>query len=232
MPDELLVSAASSLTDAFQTIGKRFARERGGVRVRFNFGASGALARQILAGAPADVFAAASPKEMDDLEKAGRIEAKTRKVFVTNSLALIAPPGSPLKDWEGLAADAIKRVALSNPDSVPSGRFAKELLTKRKLWDAVQKKAVFGENVRQTLTYVQNGDADAGIVFITDALAAKNRVRLVKRAQAGVDHTPAVYPAAVVTGSSNAEAARRFVEFLLYHEPQVILYKYGFTLPD
>ena len=231
MPVELIVSAASSLTDVFDEIGRRFARRREGVPVRFNFGASGALAQQILAGAPADVFVAAATKEMDALEKAGRIEPKTKQMFATNTLALIAPLKSRLKDFDGLKAPEVRRIALSNPDSVPSGRYAKEALTKKKLWDSVQPKAVFGENVRQTLTYVINGDADAGIVFVTDAKAAEKKVKIVERTRSGVDHAPCLYLAAVVAGSANAEAARQFVEYLLYHETQVYLYRNGFGLP-
>lgn len=232
MANEILVSAAASLTDVFEEIGKRFERERGGVPVQFNFGASGALAKQILAGAPADVFASASPKEMDELEKAGRIESKTRQVFALNSLALIAHPQIRLQDFAGLKAAGIRRIAISNPDSVPSGRYAQEALTKFGLWEIVKAKAVFGENVRQTLTYVMQGDADAGIVFSTDVRAAKGKVREVKRTRPGRDHKVPVYPAAVVAGSSNLVPAKFFVEYLLYHESQAILYRYGFGLPD
>ncbi len=231
MEEEILVSAASSLTDAFREIGKRFARENGGVPVRFNFGSSGALARQILAGAPADVFASASLQEMDDLEKAERISPKTKQVFATNTLALITPPKSSLADFAGLKAGSIRRVALSNPDTVPSGRYAREALTRFGLWDIVRAKAVFGENVRQTMTYVINGDADAGIVFATDSRSARSKVREVKRTHPGLDHKVPVYPAAVVTGSAKPEVAHRFVEFLLYQEPQRILYELGFGLP-
>jgi molybdate transport system substrate-binding protein len=230
--DEVVVSAAASLTDAFTAIGKAFTAAHPGTTVRLNFGASGALLRQIEQGAPVDVFASASPKEMDTLQHEGKVEAGTRATFAGNRLALVAPAkgGGPAA-WESLATTGVKRVALSDPDSVPSGRYAKETLTRRGLWAAVAKKAVYGENVRQTLTYVAGGDVDAGIVFATDARIAAKRVRVVATAVPGKDHAPITYPAAVVAGAPNAPAARRFVQFLRGKEARTVLARCGFTSP-
>jgi len=228
--DEILVSAAASLTDAMNEIGRAFTAANPGTTVRFNFGASGALQQQIEQGAPADVFESASPKEMDALQKAGKIEADTRITFAGNRLVLIAPASDhALKAWEDLAKPATKRVAISDPASVPSGRYAKETLTRRGLWDTVSTKAIFGENVRQTLAYVTGGDVDAGVVFATDARIESKRVRVVQAATPGKDHAPIVYPAAVVAGAPNAPVARRFVLFLKAKEARAILARYGFT---
>ncbi|HZO88186.1 MAG TPA: molybdate ABC transporter substrate-binding protein [Chthonomonadaceae bacterium] len=227
--DEILVSAAASLTDAFNEIGMAYTKANPKTTVRFNFGASGALQQQIMQGAPVDVFASASPKEMDALQQARRIEAATRADFAGNRLVLIAPVRSGIKRWEDLRLPAVRRVALSNPDSVPSGRYAQETLTKRGLWSVVQPKAILGENVRQTLTYVASGDVDAGIVFATDAQIEKQRVRVVQDAIPGRDHQPIVYPAAVIVGAPNGPAARRFVAFLHSRTAQAILARYGFT---
>lgn len=227
--DEILVSAASSLTDAMSAIGKAFTKANPQTTVRFNFGSSGALQQQIERGAPVDVFASASPKEMDSLQKDGRIETATRIDFAGNRLVLVAPLHSPLKRWEDLRRPGVRRIALSNPDFVPSGRYAQQTLTKRGLWEAVRPKAVFGENVRQTLAYVANEDAEAGVVFATDARIDRQRVRVVQEAVPGRDHTPIVYPAAVVAGAPNALAARRFVAFLQGPVAQGVLAQYGFT---
>lgn len=228
--EEILVSAASSLTDVFTAVGQAWTRaEKGAAIAKFNFGASGALMQQILAGAPVDVFAAASPVEMDKLAKAGRIDPKLRRDFASNRLVLIAPlSGSALKDWEGLAAQAIRRIAISNPDSVPSGRYARQTLQKRRLWDRLRPKLVFGENVRQTLAYVAGGNADAGIVFRTDARIEK-RVRVVAEAVPKRDHDPILYPAAVIAGAAHAAAAARFVAFLGTPEAGKILEGFGFV---
>jgi molybdate transport system substrate-binding protein len=196
--------------------------------VRFNFAASGPLGQQILAGAPVDVFASASPREMDALARAGRIEEATRADFAANRLVLIAAANSGVKGWADLRSPAVRRVALSNPDSVPSGRYALETLTRRGLWDGVRDKAVFGENVRQTLTYVAAGDAAAGLVFATDARAEPRRVRVVAAALPGRDHAPIRYPAAVVRGAPNPRAARRFVAFLGTPPARAILNRFGF----
>jgi molybdate transport system substrate-binding protein len=227
--DEILVSAAASLTDALNEVGKAYTTANPGTVVRFNFGASGALQQQIAQGAPVDVFASASPKEMDALQKMNRIEPATRADFAGNRLILIAPTGSALKHWDDLRAPTVRRVAISNPESVPSGRYAQETLTKRGLWDIVQPKAVFGENVRQTLTYVVGGNVDAGIVFATDAQMERQRVRVVEEAVPGRDHSPILYPAAVITRAPNATGARKFVAFLRGAAAQSILARYGFT---
>lgn len=227
--DEILVSAAASLTDAFTEIGAAFSKATPHTTVRFNFAASGALKQQIEQGAPVDVFASASPKEIDELQAKGRIETATRTDFAGNRLSLIAPLRSKIRQWNDLRLPAVRRVALSNPASVPSGRYAQETLTKRGLWRAVQPKAVFGENVRQTLTYVASGDVDAGIVFATDARVEAKRVRVVQEAISGKDHTPIVYPAAVVADAPNAPKARLFVAFLKSRTALSILKRFGFA---
>jgi molybdate transport system substrate-binding protein len=231
MPQEILVSAAASLTDAFEPIGAAFAKNNRGTTVRFNFAASGPLSQQILAGAPVDVFASASPREMDALAKAGKIEEATRVDFAGNRLVLIAPARARggVKGWADLGSPAVRHVALSNPDSVPSGRYAVETLTRRGLWAAVRAKAVLGENVRQTLAYVAGGDADAGLVFATDARAEPRRARVVAVALPGTDHAPIRYPTAVIRDSGKAPVARRFVAFLRGRAAQQILARHGFA---
>jgi molybdate transport system substrate-binding protein len=227
--DEVLVSAAASLTDAMTEIGAAYGRAHPRMTVRFNFGASGALQHQIELGAPVDVFASASPVEMDAIERSKRVVSSTRVTVAGNRLVLIAPPNSPLRDWDGLRSPSVRRVAISDPDSVPSGRYARETLAKRGLWSTVRPKAVFGENVRQTLTYVAGRNADAGLVFATDARIDADRVRVVATAVPGRDHDPILYPAAVVAGAPNPAAARSFVQFLRGPAAQAILARYGFT---
>lgn len=231
MAEGILVSAAASLTDAFNEIGKSFARTKGDRPVRFNFGASGALVRQIMAGAPADVFASAAVKEMDDLEKAGRIDVKTRVDFVSNQVVLIVPKSSRLTGWNDLSGNTVRRIAIGNPDSVPAGRYAKETLTKRGLWASLQGRLVNAENVRQALAYVASGDAEAGVVFATDAQIEAKRIRVIATAVPGKDHTPIRYPVAVLKDTRHPDLARHFVTYLRSPEAQAILKKYGFRPP-
>jgi molybdate transport system substrate-binding protein len=136
---ELLISAAASLTDAFEQIGSAWSRsEKGAGNVRFNFAASGVLKQQIQAGAPVDVFASAALKEMDELQAAGLIERASRIDFARSRLVLILPSGSRLliKSWKDLADPQVKRIALANPETVASGRYGKETLLHRRLWRA------------------------------------------------------------------------------------------------
>jgi molybdate transport system substrate-binding protein len=229
MGNELLVAAAASLTDALTEVGRAFDRANRAT-TRFTFAASGVLEQQIRAGAPIDVFASAGAKEMDELAAAGRIEKATRTVFATNRLVLIVPAAArtSVRVWDDLRGAVVRRIAVSNPDAVPSGRYARETLTKRGLWSTLQTKLVLGENVRQTLAYVSGGDADAGLVFATDARIEAKRVRVVATAVPGRDHAPIAYPAAVVAGAPNAPLARTFVAFLKARDAQAILRRYGF----
>jgi molybdate transport system substrate-binding protein len=230
--EEIVVSAAASLTDAMKEIGKEFEKRNPGITVQFNFGASGALQQQIEKGAPVDVFASAGVKEMDTLARTGKIEAATRCDFAGNSLVLLVPAGKRSIKWEDLAGARIQRVAISNPDSVPSGRYAKETLTRKNLWTAVQPKAIMGQNVRQTLTYIANGEVDAGIVFATDAFIEKRRVTVAQTAIPVKDHDPIIYPVAAIAGSRHAAVARRFATFLEDRTAQSTLKRFGFTSPN
>jgi molybdate transport system substrate-binding protein len=227
-PKEIIVSAAISLKDAFEEIGRSYERKNMGSQVVFNFGASGDLARQIEGGAPADVFASASQKYMDGLYKKGLLQG-TRSVFAANSIVLIVPAGSKTvpASFEGLEAREIREIAVGNPKTVPAGRYAEEVLTYYKLMPSVKDKLVLGENVRQVLDYVARGEVDAGIVYATDASIRAKEVSIAASAP-GKSHKPVVYPIAVVKGTKNEAAARGFVAFVLSPRGQRILAKYGF----
>ncbi len=224
----ITVSAAISLTNAFREIGRAY-EARSGRKVFFNFGASGDLAGQIEGGAPADVFAPASEKYMDDLDKKGLLLRGTRSDFAANSIVLIVPAGSGAvpPSFEGLAAEGIREIAMGNPGSVPAGRYAEEVLLYYKLLPSIKSKLVYGENVRQVLDYVARGEVDAGIVYATDAAIRAREVRIAASAPEK-SHKPVVYPLALVKGTKNEAAARAFVSFVLSPEGQRILEKYGF----
>ncbi len=229
--ETVIVSAAASLTNAFQEIGKRFTVLHPNVFIRFNFGSSGALQHQIEQGAPVDVFASAGNKEMNILANENLIQKNTRTIFVTNSLVLVCRKGSRLKSWDDLAKPFVKHVAISDPQSVPSGRYAEETLKHKKIWNIVIKKAVLGEDVRQTLSYVVQGDAQAGIVFRTDAEYAAKSINIIATAHSGVDHSPIVYPIALVSSTHHPLFAKEFLEFVLGNTGRAILTRFGFTVP-
>lgn len=226
----LLVAAAASLTDVLQIIGKQFT-DRTQTPVRFSFGASGTLARQIQAGAPVDVFVSAAPQEMDAVEKAGLLLPETRRIVAANRLVLIVPRSGTLTELKGLLSPKIRRVAIARPELAPAGRYAQEMLIERYMSRQVEAKAVYGRNVRQVLTYVAGGNADAGFVFRTDALS-EPRVKIVLTVSERDLKTPIVYPAAALARSSDPDAARQFVTALAGKEAQAVFARYGFLPPS
>ncbi|MEW6666273.1 MAG: molybdate ABC transporter substrate-binding protein [Thermodesulfobacteriota bacterium] len=227
---ELLVSAAASLANAFGEVGKQFEKANPGAKVIFNFAASGALLQQIDKGAPVDVFASADHKTMDQAGAKRLILAETRRDFVSNGLVLIAPKDSKLsiEGVKDLAETRIARIALGNPQTVPAGRYAQEVLARAGLWEALNPKFIFAETVRQALDYVGRGEVDAGFVFATDAASARDRVQVAAVAEG---HQPILYPVAVVAAGKKQELSQRFIDFLLGSEGRGILSRYGFGKP-
>jgi molybdate transport system substrate-binding protein len=228
--EELIVSAAASLTNAFQEVGQKFEKANPGIKVVPNFAASGALLQQIEKGAPVDVFASADQKTMDQANEKKLILPETRKNFVSNGLVLILPAGSkiPVKSPLDLTAKEVTKVALGNPDTVPAGRYAQEALKNEGLWEKLSPKFIPGDSVRQVLDYVIRGEVDAGFVFATDAAVAKDKVQV---AATLTKHQPILYPVAVVAATQKKDLAQRFIDFVLSKEGQEILSKFGFGKP-
>lgn len=235
-PAELIVSAAASLGPALLELQAEFHRQHPGVQVRFNLGSSGALQAQIARGAPVDVFISAAPAPMDALINSRHVDAAAVLHLAANRLVLIRPaqaaPASgppatpdPASGWSDLGSDRVRRIAIGNPDHVPAGQYARAVLEHLGLWARVQGKLVFGEDVRQVLTYVERGEVDAGVVYRSDA-ARSERVRIVAAAPAG-SHPPIVYPVAVVRESRHAASAAAFVQFLLGPAGQATLARHG-----
>lgn len=228
---EITVSAAISLKNAFEELGRLF-ESRQKVKVIFNFGGSGALQNQIAAGAPVDVFASADREEMDVLERQGLLEPATRARFAVNQLVLIAPNAKGaqrLASFDDLRSASVERIAVGNPRSVPAGRYAQEVFAHMGLLPAVNDKLIFAENVRQALDYVARGEADAGVVYATDVRAREKEIRIVAQAPAA-SHTLIEYPIAVVRGTRQAAASKAFIALVLSAEGQQILRRYGFSI--
>jgi len=226
--NELIVSAAASLKDAFNEIAA-VAKQKTGLTVRFNLGASGALQRQIESGVPADVFASAGAKQMDELAAKGLIVATTRKDFARNTLVLIVPEDSlAVASFADLSRPEIKRIAVGNPRTVPAGQYTVQTLTTLRLLPQLESKFVFAEDVRQVLDYVARSEVDAGIVYVSDVRSAGSKVRVA--AQAPDDtHDPISYPIAQIKDSRQPAAAQKFIDLVLSAEGQKILAKYGFV---
>ncbi|MEZ0328883.1 MAG: molybdate ABC transporter substrate-binding protein [Dissulfuribacterales bacterium] len=224
---EITVSAAASLTNAFTEIGRDFELANPGVKVNLNFGASGALYRQIAQGAPVDVFAFADQETMDTAQRQGHVMPGSRRNFAGNSLVLIAPADSKLSmtSLKDLLGGGVRLIGMGNPDSVPNGRYAKEALERQGLWDAVSKKAVFGADVRQVLDYAARGEIDAGFVFSTDAMSRKGDVRILMEVPV---ERPILYPIALTSGCADRKTASGFIDYVMSQKGAEVLKKYGF----
>lgn len=222
----LTLSVAASLQDAMTEVEAEYRHEHGAVEFRNNFGSSGTLAREIEQGAPVDAFLSAGKKPMDQLEAEGMLQPGTRSYFVRNSLVLIAPRGSTLQGFPQLVNNGVRLIALGDPASVPAGQYGKQTLDFFHLYDKLQSKIVLGKDVRQVLTYVETGNADAGLVYATDAQVS-NQVRIVAVAPED-SHDPIVYPLAEIKGSHHDDAIRAFISFLSSPPAQAIFERHGF----
>ena len=224
---ELNVSAAASLADALQEIKSQYEMQ-GGDRIVLNLGASSTLARQIQEGAPADLFLSADEAKMDQLEKQGLVVKGTRRSVLSNTLVVVVPTDSSLKITPPADLTKVRALALAEPQSVPAGIYAKEYLRRLKLWDRVIDRVVPTENVRAALAAVEQGNADAGIVYKTDAGISK-KVRIAY--EVPLAEGPRIsYPFAAIAGSKNPEAARRFLEYLESPVALGVFERYGFLL--
>lgn len=220
---ELTVFAAASTTDVMNELAEKF-KAVGGESIRFNFASSGALARQIDAGAPVDVYVSANTKWMNFLAGKELLIGETRADVVKNVLVLAAPIDSSMT-YEGFPGNLKGMLAVGDFKSVPAGTYAEASLETLGWLDEVQEKLVKGTSVRTVLMYVERGETDAGIVYMTDAMQS-DKVKVIGRFPAD-SHPPIVYPAACLKGSDTA--ARAFLDFIQSPEGKAVWEKYGFT---
>jgi molybdate transport system substrate-binding protein len=223
----VVVSAAISLTDALREIERAYAADGGGP-VRFNFAGSNVLARQIVNGAPADLFISADLAQMDYAARAGAIDPATRVPLLGNRLAVVVPSGTAAAVARpgDLAQSRIRRIAIGDPAAVPAGRYARAYLERSGLWTALQPKLLPLANVRAALAATESGGADAAIVYESDA-AASTKVTLafiVPEAEAPL----ITYPAAIVAQSGNRAGAERFLAYLRGPRAREIFERYRF----
>jgi molybdate transport system substrate-binding protein len=227
-PKLLYVAAAADLTPAFEELGRSFEQSTG-IRVVYNFGSTGMLAKQIENGAPVDVFAAANAEFIDGLEKKGLIISDTKALYARGRITIWLKADSALRieKLEDLARPDVERVAIANPEHAPYGVAAREALEAVHVWDAVRPKCVFGENVRQTLQYAESGNVNVSIVALSLSVQSKGRWILIPEEL----HKPLDQTLAVIKSTRRQEQARRFVAFINGEQGRPIMRKYGFVLP-
>lgn len=224
---EIRLSVAVSLTDAINEICADYSRAYPGTTCVSNFGGSGTLAKQIAAGAPADLFISANPKWVDFLADEKRVAADTVRVLAANALVFVGSKGRAfsLADLPNL-----KRIAIGSPRSVPAGQYAEDAMRKAGIYDqlAGAGKLVMAQDVRQALVYADRGETDGAFVYKTDALLAREVVILFEVPQEL--YSPVTYPMALTdSGGANPEA-KAFFAFLQSSQARAILSRYGFLL--
>jgi len=230
LADEIIVSAAASLTDVLKQISNGY-QSKSKNTVKFNFGPSSGLARQIEEGAPADMFFSADVAQMDDLDKNSRLEPGTRKNLLSNQLVIVVPSDSKLaialpKD---LLKPEVKRIALAEPP-VPVGTYSSKYLEAEGLWDKIKPKVVPVQDVRATLASVESGNVEAGFVYKTDAAVSK-KVKIVY--EVPLDKGPKIiYPVAIVKESKRKDTARDFFNYVQTPASKELFKKYGFVVLD
>lgn len=230
-PRTITVGAAASLSDALDDAIKTWSAENPSIKIVTVYGSSGALQKQIEQGAPIDAFISASPKQVDALSKSGLVVPGSIRTLLGNELVLVVPSlSSAVSSWQDLAGKNVTRIALGEPASVPAGQYAAETLSSLGLLEAVTPKAAYAKDVRAALAYVASGDADAGVVYATDAKTS-DRVRVIAVAPAGT-HAPIVYPACAIASSTVPVEARAFLDWLSGPRAAKVFEKYGFVIKD
>ena len=226
---EVRVFAAASLSDVMRELGDLYAESRPDIRVITNFSGSGTLAKQIVNGAPADIFLSADPRWMDYLTAEGHVESQSVRIFARNVLVFAGAPDLPIDSISDLPR--LRRIAIGSPGSVPAGRYAEAALRSAGLYEQLLDagKLVLAKDVRQALMYADRGDVDGAFVYRTDALLSP-RVKILFEAPPE-DYPRVVYPMALTTAGADKGEAVEFYRFLQSSGARVLLERHGF-LPE
>ena len=224
----LTIAAAANLTDAFAEIGPRFTSETG-IHVVFSFGATADLAKQIENGAPFDVFAAADSEHVEQLDAKGLLTPGSSTIYARGRLVLWLPPGSNLKveRIQDITAKPFERIAIAKPDVAPYGGATVESLQALGIWDQVEPKVIYGQNVSQTKQYVETGNAEIGFIPLALVKAGEG-----KYIEVGDElHRPIDQALGIVKESTKQAAARKFVDFLLSPKGRELMSQKGYRTP-
>lgn len=227
---QINLSVAASMTDAIKELAAVYSQEQPGITIRPNFGSSGALAKQIAQGAPADLYISANAKWMDYLVQEGMVSGEKVRLFAANSLVFVGPPATAISSLAALPT--LTRIAIGSPQSVPAGQYAEEAMRAVGVYaELLQKnKLVMAKDVRQALLYAERGEVDGAFVYKTDALLAQQAVILFT--VPGTLHKRIDYPVGLtLVGEKNVDA-QAFYTFLSKPVALAILAKFGFSAPS
>lgn len=227
---QLTVSAAASLTNVLKDLGGRYEAAHPGVKLQYNFAASGVLIQQIAQGAPVDLFISADEETVAKGVEQKLLDPASRRDIASNQVVLIVPATGavPVAALADLTTPAVKRIAIGKPATVPVGRYTKQSLDAAKLWVPLEPKFVYADSVRQVLDYVARGEVEAGFVYSTDAAVMRDKVKVVMPVDG---HAPVRYPAVLVAEGRQKAATTEFLAHLLSPAAQDLLAKAGFGKP-
>ena len=226
-PVELNISAAASLKEVMADLETEYNKSNENVTLVVNYGSSGSLQQQIEQGAPCDLFISAGQKQMNTLKENGLLLDDTIKDLVENSLVLVEANGVDITSFDDLKSDKVKHIAVGEPESVPAGKYADEVLTNTGIKDSVSDKLVFAKDVKEVLAWVASGNADVGFVYLSDALSSDS-VKIVENVDEVNEHSSITYPVSVIKDSNNIDEAKKFEDFLFTDAAQKIFEKYGY----
>ena len=227
--EDLLVFAATSLRDPLTEVSEHYESESG-VNVNLSFGGSQSLAQQIASGAPADVFISAGIGPVHFLEQRGLAsipDSRSLRLLSNELVVVTRDESGGIDSLKSLTSDTIERIALADPALAPAGSYAEEALRSAGLWDRLRDKVLLGKDVRAAMTYVEVGNADAGIVYRTDALSSGSLE--VAHSVDPALHSTIIYPAVAVSGSSNTGDASEYIEYLSSEEAISVFLRFGFS---
>lgn len=228
----LTISAAASLKDVLLEVQRDFEKQNKTIKLVFNFGGSGALEKQIEAGAPVDILISADTKNVKKLNDKNLLDKNSIQDIATNQLVLVAYKGNSInvKNINDITRSEISKVCLGTLVSVPAGDYTKETLIYYNLWDKVNKKTVYAKDVTTVLNYVKLGNADVGFVYLTDAM--KKSDAIVKQIIPSGAHSPIIYEGAIISATKYNAADKKFMDYLKGNRVRIILGKYGFGNPE
>ncbi|MBS7528444.1 molybdate ABC transporter substrate-binding protein [Fusibacter paucivorans] len=225
----MTISAAKSLSECLPSVVDAYQAANPDTAISMNFGSSGSMRQQIEQGADADIYMPAGVKDMNLLNDESLVLAETVSNLLANQIVLVVPASAtlPIETFEDLPSLDDIKIAVGEPESVPAGKYGVETLKSVGIFDAIEPDIVYAKDVREVLTWVQTGNADAGIVYLTEAKLTED-VKVVATAEADT-HTPITYPVAVVSSSKNVDAANQFISYLKSDEAMQIFEQYGYT---
>lgn len=229
---DLTISAAASLQFPMDEIAENFQADNPNIKVSINYASSGSLRKQIEQGAPADLFFSANIKHFDELIPQNLVDEDSRTEFAHNKICLIFDNKlkETIKTIEDINNQAINKISIGTPETVPAGNYAKQSLEFYNLFDKVEDKIVYGKSVKDVVAYVESGNVDVGMVYFSDTTTMKENITYIDVDDSS--HKAIQYVCGIVSSSKQKDASKKFIEYVQSQKGKESLNKYGFITED